>query len=58
MLALSEHSVSVRGLYSSEGKFLGMALVQVSNGADAETVRSHCSGQIIDASKLALSWLD
>lgn len=55
MLALSEHSVSVKGLYSSEGRSLGMALVQVANGADAEKVRSHCSGQIIDASKLSTS---
>lgn len=56
MLALSEHSVSVKGLYSSEGRSLGMALVQVANGADAEKVRSHCSGQIIDASELPDIW--
>jgi hypothetical protein len=49
MLALSEHSVSVKGLYSAEGKSLGMAIVHVSNGSDAEKVRNHCSGQIIDA---------
>ena len=53
MLALSEHTVSVKGLFTSEGRSLGMALVQVKDGADAEKVRSHCSGQILDASKLA-----
>jgi hypothetical protein len=51
MLSLSEHSVFVKGLYSAEGKSLGMALVQLMNGADAEKVRSHCSGQILDASE-------
>jgi hypothetical protein len=52
MLALSQHGISVKGLFSPEGKSLGMALVQVSNAADAEKVRNHCSGQIIDASEL------
>lgn len=51
MLALSSHGLSVKGLFSAEGKPLGMALVQVANSIDAEKVRNYCSGQIIDASK-------
>jgi hypothetical protein len=51
MLALSHHSFSVKGLYNAEGKSLGMSLIQVANSADAEKVRSHCSGQLLDAGK-------
>jgi len=51
MLALSHHSFSVKGLYNAEGKSLGMSLIQVANTADAEKVRSYCSGQLLDAGK-------
>jgi len=40
--------VAVTALYNSQGVFLGTFLVQVGTDADAEKVRRHYSGQIID----------
>jgi hypothetical protein len=49
-IGLPASSTSVKCMFSAEGAFLGIALVQVGNEVDAERIRREYSGQIIDGS--------